>query len=186
MSTSLFEHDRLRTPREDRTALVQPPFDHVTDLVGENLRIRDQVHCDLQGRPLGEISRLARSELLAAARRWTGAYRNVPSELPDPRGLIYLAGHQPQMFHPGVWFKNVALGELARQHGAAAINLIIDNDILSDATLRVPGRPFPTRMSSRSRLIGPTQKSPTRSGGLETASCLARLIGAWLGRLPRW
>jgi len=139
MSISPLEHDQLRAPREDRTALVQPPFDQVADLVGENLRLRDQLHYDLQGRPLEEISHLARSELLAAARRWTGAYRNVPSELPDPRGLMFLAGHQPQMFHPGVWFKNIALGELARQHGAAAVNLIVDNDILSDATLRVPG-----------------------------------------------
>ena len=53
--------------------------------------------------------------------------------------LIYLAGHQPQMFHPGVWFKNFALGELARRHGATAVNLIVDNDMLSDASLRVPG-----------------------------------------------
>ena len=50
----------------------------------------------------------------AAARRWTAAYRNVPRRSrPIRSGLIYLAGHQPQMFHPGVWFKNFALGELA-------------------------------------------------------------------------
>ena len=133
------EHRRLQTPREDRAAIVEPPFDRVPDLVDENLRIRDQLHYDLQGRPLADISQLARAELLSAARRWTALYRNVPADPPDPRGLIYLAGHQPQMFHPGVWFKNFALGELARRHGAAAVNLIVDNDVLSDASLRVPG-----------------------------------------------
>ena len=106
-------HYALQAPREDRAALIEPPFDQVADLVDENLRLRDQLHYDLQGRSLAEISQLARAELLAAARRWTAAYRNVPAEPPDPRGLIYLAGHQPQMFHPGVWFKNFALGELA-------------------------------------------------------------------------
>jgi hypothetical protein len=139
MNASQLEFDRLRTPRENRTALVEPPFDRVTDLVGENLRIRDQLRYDLHGRSFAEISQLARAELLAAARRWTAAYRNVPAEPPDPPGLIFLAGHQPQMFHPGVWFKNIALGELARQHGATAVNLIVDNDVLSDASLRVPG-----------------------------------------------
>ena len=133
------EFGRLQTPREDRAAIVEPPFDQVSDLVDENLRLRDQLHYDLQGRPLADIAQLARAELLAAARRWTALYRNVPPEPPDPRGLIYLAGHQPQMFHPGVWFKNFALGELARRHGAAAVNLIVDNDVLSDASLRVPG-----------------------------------------------
>ena len=132
------EHDRLRTPREDRAALVQPPLDQVADLVDENLRNRDQLRYDLHGRSLAEISQLARAELLADARRWTAAYGNVPSERHDPRGLIYLAGHQPQMFHPGVWWKNFALGELARQHGATAVNLIVDSDALSDASLRVP------------------------------------------------
>ena len=43
------------------------------------------------------------------------------------------------MFHPGVWFKNFVLGELARRDGATAVNLIIDGDTLSDAALRVPG-----------------------------------------------
>ncbi len=138
MSNWCVEHGRLRTPREDRGALIEPPFDRVTELVGENLRLRTQLDYDLQGRSLAAIAQLARAELLAAARRWTAAYRNIPSESPDPQGLIYLAGHQPQMFHPGVWFKNFALGELARRHGATAINLVIDNDILSEAMLRVP------------------------------------------------
>lgn len=117
---------------------AQPPLDQVNDLVAENLRIRDQLCYDLQGRPLAEISHLARKELLESARRWTAAYRNVPPVPHDPQGLIYLAGHQPQMFHPGVWHKDFALGELARQHDAAAVNLIVDNDVFTDASLRVP------------------------------------------------
>jgi hypothetical protein len=140
MSNWCVEHGRLRTPREDRAALIEPPFDRVPELVGDNLRIQTQLDYNLQGRSFAAISQLARSELLAAARRWTAAYRNIPSEPPAPQGLTYLAGHQPQMFHPGVWFKNFVLGELARRHGATAVNLVIDNDILSEATLRVPGQ----------------------------------------------
>ncbi len=133
------EHSRLQAPQADRAALVEPPFDQVRNLVGMNVDNRNQHRYDFHGRWLVEIAQQARAELLAAARRWTSAYRSVPADPPDPNGLIYLAGHQPQMFHPGVWFKNFALGKLARQHGATAINLIIDNDTLSDASLRVPG-----------------------------------------------
>ena len=49
-----------------------------------------------------------------------------------------LAGHQPQLFHPGVWFKNFALSALARNLGGQAVNLLIDNDILRNPSIRVP------------------------------------------------
>ncbi len=177
------DYARLQAPSEDRTALIEPPLEEVAELVGENLHIRGRLggcatmtcgagvspawaagtaapqDYDLHGRWLSDISLLARTELLAAARRWTGVYRNVkgdspifadhgfaavPAKIgtvpePAPNGLIYLAGHQPQMFHPGVWFKNFVLGELAKRDGATAVNLIIDGDTLSDAALRVPG-----------------------------------------------
>ncbi len=138
MSSCQVEFDRLRAPVEDRTALIEPPFDQIRDLVTENLCRRDQFDCDLHGRSLTELSQLARTNLMSAARRWTSAYRNVAAQPTDPVGLIYVAGHQPQMFHPGVWLKNFALGALAEEHGATAINLVIDNDILAEASLSVP------------------------------------------------
>jgi hypothetical protein len=139
MSSWQIEHHRLQTPREDREALIEPPLERVGELVDDNLRLRDQLHYDLSGRSFAEISQMARAELLAAARQWTAAYRDVRVQPPDPHGLIFLAGHQPEMFHPGVWLKNFALGELAARHGATAVNLVVDSDTLSDASLRVPG-----------------------------------------------
>jgi hypothetical protein len=134
------DYARLQAPRDDRAVLVEPPLEDVPELVAENLRERSRLHdYDLHGRWLSDISLQARTELLAAARRWTAAYRNVAPDPPDPNGLIYLAGHQPQMFHPGVWFKNFVLGDLARRDGATAVNLIIDGDTLANAALRVPG-----------------------------------------------
>jgi hypothetical protein len=52
---------------------------------------------------------------------------------------IFLAGHQPQLFHAGVWVKNFVLGALARRHGAVAVNLVIDSDTAKTHALRVPG-----------------------------------------------
>src|SRR5262249_52939885 len=51
---------------------------------------------------------------------------------------LLLAGHQPELFHPGVWVKNFALNSLARRHGATPINLIVDNDIAKATFLRLP------------------------------------------------
>ena len=121
----------------------------------------------MQGCSLAAISQRARAELLAAARRWTAGYRNLPSEPPDSRGLIYLAGHQPQMFHPGVWFKNFALGELARRHRATAINLVIDNDVLSEATLRVPGQSVSDPRAEQIAFDRPDPKIPYEERRIE-------------------
>jgi hypothetical protein len=129
----------LKTPSEDRGIFVEPPFDRAPAIAAENRRLLEQNTFDFNGRSLVEISQLARAELLAAARQWTAAYRNVSSAPPAPGGLIFLAGHQPQMFHPGVWFKNFALRELARRHDATAVNLIVDNDVVSNISLGVPG-----------------------------------------------
>ncbi len=146
----------MQTPREDRTALVEPPLDEVPELVAENLRNQSRLHdYDLQGRSLADVSLQARDRTAGGGPAMDGrvsqhsgnergqshfAERKIGTVPADTRtALIYLAGHQPQMFHPGVWFKNFALGELARRDGATAVNLIIDGDTLSDASLRVPG-----------------------------------------------
>ena len=62
----------------------------------------------------------------------------------DSDGPLFLAGHQPELFHPGVWFKNFALSAPGRQVHAVAINLLIDNDILTTASIRVPRAGSPT------------------------------------------
>jgi len=138
MSNNSPKHDLRQTPRGDRQSLVEPPWEQIGTLAEANLRLRDQHHGDLQGRSLAEIAQLARAELLALARRWTSAYRNVPEHASSSKSLMFLTGHQPQMFHPGVWFKNFALSELAAQRRATAVHFLVDSDLCSDVSLRVP------------------------------------------------
>jgi hypothetical protein len=119
--------------------VVHPAWDRVPDLIQENLSLQSQADYDIQGRKLSALRGQARLELLEAARQWTAAYRDVGPAPGDGGNLIFLAGHQPQMFHPGVWLKNFALGRLAEKHHAIAINLIVDSDAISGTSLRAPG-----------------------------------------------
>ncbi len=134
----MIDHRRLHVPREDRAILAEPPLDHLADVVARNLDLGNRRSYDLQGRPLAEVVQLARRELLAAAQRWTAGYRDTNVPPTDPAAPIFLAGHQPEIVHPGVWLKNFALDKLARQHGATAVNLMIDSDTLTTASLAVP------------------------------------------------
>jgi len=86
----------------------------------------------------------ARQQLLADALRYTAAYRDVgwaraliDASTAGPRPIV-MAGHQPTLFHPGVWFKNFVLSRIGQQVGGIAINLVIDNDVATGCTMRVP------------------------------------------------
>ncbi len=78
------------------------------------------------------------------ARRSPGATTRRPASTcpSSPRpGPLVVTGHQPELFHPGVWVKNFAVAGIAAKAGrASALNLIVDNDIPKGA---VDPRPAP-------------------------------------------
>ncbi|MDP1560061.1 MAG: hypothetical protein Q8M16_01570 [Pirellulaceae bacterium] len=98
--------------------------------------------------PLVDSSETARGELLQLARRWTGQYASVErskeslshqgmtNELAIPS--VFLSGHQPELFHAGVWFKNFVLAEAAKSTSAVPVNLLIDQDLVKSNSLLVP------------------------------------------------
>jgi hypothetical protein len=126
---------RLQAPSADGAVLAVPPLEQCGTLLDENQR-RFAQNAPIGNRSLTELRRAARAELLREA----VAYLHEAGE-PIPSvnaGRVLLAGHQPEMFHPGVWLKNFALAGLARQHAAVAVNLIIDSDTMKSASLRLP------------------------------------------------
>jgi hypothetical protein len=127
---------RLKAPRDDGAILAFPPFEEVGTLRAANREHLQSNAVQTQGRPWPELRRLARQEAVAAARTYLAqAGEPVPDVADDS---LFVAGHQPELFHPGVWLKNFALQALARRHGATPLNLIVDNDAAKAMTLRVP------------------------------------------------
>jgi hypothetical protein len=103
------------------------------------------------GRPLSELRPLASRAVVAAAR----AYLQQAGE-PVPEAShasLFLAGHQPELVHPGVWVKNFALHALAKLNGATPVHLVVDNDTVKATSLRLPlldaaeSRPHPALVS---------------------------------------
>ncbi len=138
-NTTQLSTRRLRAPREDRGVVVDPPWNAIAHALSENIEVRTGWEYDFQGKSSRRLIAEARAELCAAASGWWNAYgggRRQPFDAGEP---ILLAGHQPRMFHPGVWLKNFALGRLAEKHAATAINLIIDSDAAANAAILLPG-----------------------------------------------
>ncbi len=125
-----------RTPANGG-ALVDPPFRQVRQLISEN-RQNAIASFDLCGVPRGELMQAARDELVRLATNYTGSYREVHLEQDASTAPIIMSGHQPTLFHPGVWFKNVALSHLAAAHHAIGVHLIVDNDQVAAPAIDVP------------------------------------------------
>ncbi len=128
---------RFQAPREDGAVLLEPSGDELSALIESNVQLLANAQIDLQGRSLGELRQQARQEFISAANDYSSTYLEPSRGTDYPRLLV--AGHQPGLFHPGVWLKNAALDRLARQHSAVGVNLQIDNDTLKGPSIRVPG-----------------------------------------------
>lgn len=127
----------LKVPRTDGAWLQHPPATAVLDLVRGNRRAFSDVELDFQGRALSRLRAWTREEVFRAASAYTGAWAGEIGEFSASAPWV-VGGHQPALFHPGVWAKNFALGRLARQLSGISLNLVVDNDTLSSETIKVP------------------------------------------------
>jgi hypothetical protein len=125
--------------------LCLPPLKEGVRLAIQNAAELDQDR-SLQGRSLADLRRWARDCCLRAAEQYTV---QLSRQSPDQRSTtearraetptpLFVAGHQPLLFHPGVWVKNFAVDRLAALSGGCALHLIVDNDTLTTPGIRVP------------------------------------------------
>lgn len=141
---------KFRAPLRDREALVTPSL---SGLIHRAYRDLHRAAADdassagvselFVGRwPLERLRRSARRDALAAAIEHTAAYRPLwfdgQTYLAEAEHRPWLvAGHQPELFHCGVWFKNFLLSQAGQRTGIVPLNLVIDNDLCRSAAIRV-------------------------------------------------
>jgi len=89
---------------------------------------------------LQEIRTWTRRDAIRYSHCNTNSCSDLQSDLSDDLKLWYVSGHQPEFFHPGVWFKNFILYEAAKQQNAVALNVVIDHDAASPVSIAVPSR----------------------------------------------
>ncbi len=128
---------QIQAPRGDETVLAQPPLDSAADWAERNHAALETANVNIQGRPLHLLRDWAREEACRAAHAYTSTWC-AAAALPERPSRVFVGGHQPLLFHPGVWIKNFAVGGLARREGAIGLNLVVDNDTLTSASIRVP------------------------------------------------
>jgi hypothetical protein len=137
---SAFAYRKLRAPEADGAALIDPPLAEVPALIAANRAAAADRDSKL-GMPAG---------FCAAARRLIlpggNAREAVAQEGEVPR--VIMTGHQPTLFHPGVWFKNFLLSSIGAATESVAVNLVVDTD-----TVRTPGIRVPTGQRDAARIV---------------------------------
>jgi len=134
---------QVRAPANDGGLLVEPAPGMVAGQIAANSQRLTGWEHDFQGRRASWLRGLVRREVLTAARSFLarhgldGPSRDLDAVSGSACPLV-VTGHQPELFHPGVWVKNFAAGAIAGAHHGVGLNLIVDNDIPKSSSIQVP------------------------------------------------
>lgn len=145
------EYQQYRAPRADGTYLLKPsktellaglsPTAFSDRLASAGDYSNAAAGIEFCGKPLEAVREQARIEVLQKAIEYTRVYADVDVPAKHESGQLppfILSGHQPELFHSGVWFKNFLLSDLATHTGAVGINFLVDHDLCRSPSIRVP------------------------------------------------
>lgn len=126
----------LQAPARSGATLIHPPLSRAADLIARNSAGLSGPDTKIAGRPLAEVRAQARLDVWRQIQEY---YSEADEPLPSgPTATWIVAGHQPELFHAGVWLKNFAIQGLARRLEGTALNLLVDNDLAPQPALSVP------------------------------------------------
>lgn len=137
MASSL-AYKRFRAPREDGGLLLEPAWSDCRQLVHTNAQ--EFTACDfaLHSRSFQQLREQVRGDILRLAQAYSSRYVDT-SQDGNTQDRLVVSGHQPTLFHPGVWAKNFAIDRLAAEENGRAIQIIVDNDTMRGHSLLCPG-----------------------------------------------
>lgn len=105
-----------------------PPIDEWVELARTNARVADSWKFEVAGVPVSELRSDARRTLLALASNVTAAMGLNAAPVTDDPGPIVVTGHQPDLYHAGVWAKDFLVQRVARQTGGTGVDVVVDTD----------------------------------------------------------
>lgn len=121
-------HSKPALPAGHGEVLTRPAFDQWASMVEANRILASGWVFDVAGVSVAGVRSLARREALGLAAEFS-AKLGVSVKTPgDPEAPIVMTGHQPELYHPGVWIKDFLLQRLADETGATALDLVVDTD----------------------------------------------------------
>ncbi len=117
-------YPQWKAPSEDGQCLLWPAGSQLLRTLEQNARrLADAQSPRIGGVPLSELRRRQRQALGHA----------------QSAGPLIANGHQTELYHPGVWVKNVVIDHLAKASGGRAIHFSVDTDAPKHLKIHWPG-----------------------------------------------
>lgn len=146
VGVELHQRKRYRAPVRHDEALIDPTWNDAEQLWHRNRSRFQQSELTIADRTISEFRQSAQAELLEMAFEYSAEYLSPHviesirrrTKARDNELNLLVSGHQPELFHPGVWFKNFGLSSLSDRLGVPAINMVIDNDLCTSPSISVP------------------------------------------------
>ena len=152
-----------RAPRDDNSSFCKPSRSELGKVFVEN---QSRAFANSQPAWIKALRTQARLEVTRAAVEYAGSY--LPNEILQESNLLtslssqdgpvrdtandiakqpvwIIGGHQPELFHPGVWYKNFLIDSVAKElraqgRSALGLHVIIDHDLAKSLSIKVPSR----------------------------------------------
>ena len=118
--------------------LTRPSFSEWEGLARANHTAAEDWTFIVSGLTASQMRSLARREALECAGMFSEKLRIPLSDRRDPDGLIVATGHQPELYHPGVWIKDFLLQRLSEASAAAALDVVVDTDGFNTLSVSSP------------------------------------------------
>ncbi|MDZ4064147.1 MAG: hypothetical protein U1E22_05700, partial [Coriobacteriia bacterium] len=129
---------RPTLPHGHGEVLAQPPYEEWATLAGTVCERVPTWDFDVAGVSGASLRSLARRELVARAEAFSARLGVPVAATKDDLELVVVTGHQPELYHPGVWIKDFLLQRFSDETGATAIDLVVDSDTFSTLGVAAP------------------------------------------------
>jgi len=122
-------------PERSGQTLCVPPAAEFLSVAAANAALFQGADVAIAGVPLADLRLRTRRTALALAASY-GRDLGIVSAPADERALLIGAGHQPFLFHPGIWTKHLLVDRFVSR--AAVINMPVDCDTAEDIGADAP------------------------------------------------
>ncbi len=164
MSDSSARYADWKAPADDGAMLIWPEAALLQSQTLDNAKRLSAATAPVQRVPLAEVRRQAR------------AFIHRQGDVP-----IIATGHQTELYHPGVWVKNVLIDRLAHRLGGAGVHFAVDSDAPKHLHLRWPGgsRPMTDDPRMNTLEVAAWVNGPTPQHLQSVRSEFAEAAAAW-------
>ena len=120
MSDSRIQYRKLRAPQQHGGVLVEPPLSESTQLVRTNQElIAKSADLIIAGRPLHELRRSARTELIQLASDFSGDRLSEPTQVDADLIFLKFRKHRSDFY-----FSNQSLNMLRKEMQVVVVHLV--------------------------------------------------------------